>query len=36
MLDTRTWPWLETRILDLLDQPSRLRRALELPDNLTT
>ena len=36
VLDARTWPWLEARILDLLDQPSRLRRALELPDNLTT
>lgn len=35
VLDARTWPWLEARILDLLAQPSRLRRALDIPDNLT-
>lgn len=35
VLDARTWPWLEARILDLLAQPSRLRKALALPDNLT-
>lgn len=35
VLDARTWPWLEARILDLLTQPSRLRRALDLPDTLT-
>ena len=36
VLDARTWPWLEARILDIIDRPTRLRRALELPDNLTT
>lgn len=32
ILHQRTWRWLNMRILDLINQPSRLRRAL----NLTT
>lgn len=32
ILEQRSWPWLETRITDLITQPTRLRRALGLPD----
>lgn len=36
VLDTRTWPWLEDRIFDLINRPSRIRTALQIPDTLTT
>ena len=35
VLHQRNWFWLHDRILDLLDSPSRLRRALELPADYT-
>lgn len=35
VLDQRTWAWLEARIKDLLNRPSRLRTGLGIPDDLT-
>ena len=35
VLDARTWPWLEERIFDLINTPSRIRTALNIPDTLT-
>lgn len=35
VLDARTWPWLEERIFDLINTPSRIRTALGIPDTLT-
>lgn len=36
VLDNRHWFWLKDRIIALLDKPSRLRAALNLPANATT
>ena len=35
ILQQRTWRWLEMRITDLINQPSRLRRALNLTSEHT-
>ena len=35
VLDQRTWAWLEARIIDLINRPSRLRTGLGIPDDLT-
>lgn len=35
VLDQRTWAWLEARITDLINRPSRLRAGLGLPDDMT-
>ncbi|HFG8807619.1 TPA: hypothetical protein ACGIY5_000971 [Corynebacterium striatum] len=34
-LQHRTWRWLEIRIADLINQPSRLRQALSLTSEIT-
>jgi non-canonical (house-cleaning) NTP pyrophosphatase len=36
VLRQRSWRWLETRIFDLINQPSRLRTALNLTSETTT
>lgn len=36
VLEQRTWWWLQDRILDLLNSPSRLKTALSLPADYQT
>lgn len=35
VLTQRTWWWLQDRIFDLIDRPSRLRSALNIPATVT-